>query len=185
MTVRVVNCIGRMKRVRKMKTATMILRYIPWKQANSRLKPWGHREGWICYLTGQRHMTAKLITSEYFDFETPWGLKRDQTISRAVDQCVCDIPELIPICFDDKCRLMGMHILTRVLLMLLCQDENRNHSWKLNAGKKERSENVKLGRRKVLDGIWCLAFLMNRCPQDITLSLLGIVDSRNISNSSI
>ena len=73
-------------------------------------------------------MTAKLITSEYFDFETPWGLKRDQTISRAVDKCVRDIPELIPICFDDKCRLMGMHLLVGDLLMLLLQDENRNRA---------------------------------------------------------
>ena len=44
---------------------------------------------------------------------------------------------------------MGMHILARDLLMLLCQDENRNHSRKSNAAKKERGEEVKLGRRKL------------------------------------
>jgi len=37
--------------------------------------------------------TAKLITAEYFDFKTPWRLKRDKIISRAVNHCVRDIPE--------------------------------------------------------------------------------------------
>jgi hypothetical protein len=104
--------------------------------------------------------------------------------ARAVNHCVRDIPELIPICFDVNCRLIGVHLLARDLLML-CQDENRNHSRKSNAAKKERSGNVKLGRQKILEGIWCLAFLINRCPQDITLSLFGIIGSRYISKSSI
>ena len=65
--------------------------------------------------------------------------------------------------------------------MLLCQDENRNHSRKSNAAKKVRGENVKLGRRKILEGIWCLTFLINRCSKDITLSSFGIIDSRYIS----
>ena len=91
------------------------------------------------------HQTAKLITSEYFDFKTSWRFKHDQTISRAVNHCVHDIPELIPICFDVNYRLMGMHLLARDLLMLLCQDENHNHSRKSNTVKKEQGENVKLG----------------------------------------
>ena len=65
--------------------------------------------------------------------------------------------------------------------MLLCQDENRNHSRKSNAAKKEKGENVKLGRRRILEGIWCLAFLINRCSQDITLSLFGTINSGDIS----
>src|SRR5436190_1248370 len=54
---------------------------------------------------------------------------------------------------------MGMPILARDLLMLMCQDENRNLSRKLNAAKKERGEVVKLGRRKISEGTQCLAFL--------------------------
>ena len=126
---------------------------------------------------------VKLITSEYFDFKTPWRLKRNQTISRTVNHCVRDILELIPICFDVNYRLMGMHLLARDLLILLCQDENRNRSRKSNTAKKERGEDIKLGRRKILKGIQCLAFLINRYPQDITL--FGIIDSRYISKSSI
>ena len=99
------------------------------------------------------HQTAKLITSEYFDFKTLWRLKRDQIISRPVNHCVHDIPALIPICFDVNCRLMGMHLLDRDLLILLCQDENRNYSRKSNAAKKDRGEKVKLGPRKIPEGI--------------------------------
>ena len=99
------------------------------------------------------HQTVKLITSEYFDFKTSWRFKCDQTISWAVNHCVHDIPELIPICFNVNCRLMGMHLLARDLLMLLCQDENHNHSHKSNTAKKEQGENVKLGCQKILEGI--------------------------------
>jgi len=81
-------------------------------------------------------------------------------------------------------RLMGMHLLARDLLMLLCQDENRNHSRKYNAAKKERGEEVKLGRRKISEGIWCLAFLINRCSQDVKLPLFGNIDSEYISKPS-
>ncbi len=37
----------------------------------------------------------------------------------------------------------------RDLLMLLCQDEIRNYSKKVNAAKKLRGEEVKIGRRKL------------------------------------
>ena len=104
--------------------------------------------------------TAKLINAKYFDFKKPWRLKDDQIISRAVNHCVHYMPALIPIYFYINCRLMGMHLLARDLLMLLCQDENRNHSRKSNAAKKEWGEDVKLGRRKISEGIWCLAFLI-------------------------
>ena len=39
--------------------------------------------------------TAKLITGEYFDFKEPWRVKGDKIISRAVNQCVRQIPALI------------------------------------------------------------------------------------------
>ena len=72
--------------------------------------------------------TAKLIAAEYFDFKKPWRLKDDQIISRAVNHCVHYMPALIPIYFYINCRLMGMHLLARDLLMLMCQDENHNVS---------------------------------------------------------
>ena len=64
--------------------------------------------------------TAKLITAEYFHFKKPWRLKDDQIISRAVNHCVRDMPVLIPIYFYINCRLMGMHLVARDLLMLMC-----------------------------------------------------------------
>jgi len=85
-------------------------------------------------------------------------VKDDRIIARAVNQCVRDIPALIHL-LDVNCRLMGMPILARDLLMLMCQDENRNLSWKLNAAKKKRGEVVKLGRWKIFEGTQCLAFL--------------------------
>jgi len=39
--------------------------------------------------------TAKLITGEYFDFKEPWRLKGDKIISRAVNQCIREIPALL------------------------------------------------------------------------------------------
>lgn len=39
--------------------------------------------------------TAKLITGEYFNFKKPWKLKDDKIVSRAVNQCVREIPALI------------------------------------------------------------------------------------------
>ena len=41
------------------------------------------------------YQTAKLITGEYFDFKEPWRVKGDKIISRAVNQCVHQIPALI------------------------------------------------------------------------------------------
>ena len=43
-----------------------------------------------------------------------------------------------------------MHILARDLLMLLCQDETRNISRKSNPAKKERGEEIKLSRRRLI-----------------------------------
>lgn len=68
--------------------------------------------------------------------------------------------------------------------MLLCQDENRNHARKSNTAKKEQGEEVKLGRRKISKGIWCLASLMNRCSWDVTFPLFGNISSKYISKSS-
>ena len=82
--------------------------------------------------------TAKLIAAEYFDFKKPWKSKDERTISTAVKECVREIPALTPFCFDANCRLLGMHLLARDLLML-CQDETRNISRKPNAAKKERA----------------------------------------------
>ena len=127
--------------------------------------------------------TAKLIAAEYFDFKKPWKSKDERTISTAVKECVREIPALTPFCFDANCRLLGMHLLARDLLMLLCQDETRNISRKPNAAKKERGEEVKLGRRKTCQGICCLAFLITRCSQEAALSLFGNIDSGYISTS--
>ena len=123
------------------------------------------------------HQTAKVITAEYFNFKTSWRSKDDQTISRAVNDCVRNIPELTPSCSDANCRLLGMHLLARDLLMLICQDETRNCSRKSNAAKKERGEEVKLGHRKISQGIRCLALLITRCSQDVALFIFGNIDS--------
>jgi hypothetical protein len=50
--------------------------------------------------------------------------------------------------------------------------------------KMKRDEEVKLGRRKISEGIWCLAFLINRCSQGVALSLFDNIDSEFISKSS-
>ena len=49
---------------------------------------------------------------------------------------------------DVNCRITN-NLHARDLLMLLCQDEIRNSSRKLNAAKKLRGEVVKLGRRRL------------------------------------
>lgn len=125
--------------------------------------------------------TAKLITGDYFDFKKPWREQGDGIISRAVKDCIHDIPQLIPFCFDANCRINGVHLLARDLLMLLCQDESRNCARKPNAAKKARGEEVKLGRRTISKGICCLAILTTRFSQDIVLSLLSNTDSGYIS----
>ena len=38
--------------------------------------------------------TVKLIIGEYFDFKEPWRVKGDKIVSRAVNQCVREIPAL-------------------------------------------------------------------------------------------
>jgi hypothetical protein len=106
--------------------------------------------------------TAKLITGEYFDFNKSWRKQGDGIISRAVKDCVREIPQLTLFCCSANCRLTGAHLLARDLLMLLCQDESRNRARKPNAAKKERGEQVKLGRRRTSKGIYCLAFLTPR-----------------------
>jgi len=124
--------------------------------------------------------TAKLITGDYFDFKKPWSKQRDGIISRAVKDCILEIPQLTLFCCDANCRIMGAHLLARDLLMLLCQDEGRNRARKPNAAKKERGEEVKIGRRTISKGIYCLAFLTTSYSQDIVLSLSHI-DSGYIS----
>lgn len=101
--------------------------------------------------------TAKLVTGEYFDYTTPWSHKGRELISRAVKDCTREIPALTPFCFNANYRLSGMHILARDLLMLLCQDESRNRSRIHNAAKKERGEEVKIGRRTTSQGCYLLS----------------------------
>src|SRR5437762_14120599 len=117
------------------------------------------------------HQTAKLITGDYFDFKKPWSKQCDGIISWAIKDCILEIPQLTLFCCDANCRIMGVHLLARDLLMLLCQDECRNRVRKPNTTKKEHGEEVKLGRRTISKGICCLAFLTTSFSQDIVLSL--------------
>lgn len=65
-------------------------------------------------------------------------------------------------------------LVARDLIRLICQDEVRNISRKLNAEKKKRGEEVKLGRRAthkdivpLVEGIGLLALLIYRSTGDI------------------
>ena len=101
--------------------------------------------------------TAKLIIGDYFDYTKPYSDKSRAVVSRAVKDCTGEIPELIPFCFNANYRLLGVHLRARDLLMLLCQDESRNRSRKSNAAKKQRGEEVRLGRRTTSQGCHLLS----------------------------
>jgi hypothetical protein len=114
--------------------------------------------------------SLKLVCGEYIDFQKALAHQDPKTMSRAVHHAVSSMPEYVS-CHDVNCRLSGNVMLARDFIMLICQDESRNKSRKVNAAKKQRGIEVKIGRRKTITkqektiqskGIQRLAFLTSR-----------------------